>query len=91
MNALQIEIARAAIAAMFERGHFSICTIDNILKMTGGIPSKREYDMLRCLHCMDFKAMSPRLRLELPRLIQIVVESPPILAVTFQETKCLTA
>lgn len=72
------EVAQAAINKMLGEGHFSICTIDSILKLTGGIPPQREYDMLRALHCVDFKAMSPRLRVELPRLMQVVLEGPPI-------------
>lgn len=91
MNALQIEIAKTAIAKMFADGHFSICVIDNILKMSGGIPPKREYDMLHVLHCVKFMSMSPRLRLELPRLIQIVVESPPMMPLEVWQPKCIEA
>lgn len=77
-NIIVLDAARAAIAKMFESGHFSICTIDQILKMTGGIPPKHEYEVLRTLHCVEFKSMSQRLRLELPRLLQIVLESQPV-------------
>lgn len=78
MNVLQLEVARAVIAKMMSNGTFYITDIDTILKMTGGVPPKREYDMLRALHCISFKDMSPALRLALPRLMQVVVESQPI-------------
>lgn len=78
MNALLLEAAKAAITHMLSGGHFDICTIDSILKMTGGIPPKREYSILRTLHCVSYSEMSPRLRLELPRIMQIVLESEPI-------------
>lgn len=78
MNALEMEVVKAAINKMMTEGHFSICTIDACLKLTGGIPPEREYQILRTLHCVDYEAMSPRLRIELPRLIQIVLESQPL-------------
>jgi hypothetical protein len=78
MKGLEIEAARAAVNKMLSQGHFSICTIDQILRMTGGVPPKREYEILRTLHCVDYKDMSQRLRIELPRLIQLVLESQPI-------------
>lgn len=63
---------------MLTNGHFNICTVDSILKLTGGIPPREAYDALRALHCVEYRHMSQRLRLELPRLLQIVLESEPI-------------
>lgn len=84
MTSLQIEVARTAIDEMFRGGHFSICVIDNILKLTGGVPRGQDYDTLRLLHCVDFKRMPPNVRIELPRLIQRVIESSPITCEIFQ-------
>lgn len=78
MNGIQIEVIRTALAAMFDKGHFDICTIDACLKISGGIPNKKDYDLLRALHCIDYKRMSQSLRLELPRLVQRVIESRPM-------------
>lgn len=78
MTGLQIEVIRTAVEEMFRKGHFSICTIDQCLKITGGVPDRKAYDMLHALHCVEFKSMSPRLRLELPRLVQLVIESRPM-------------
>lgn len=78
MNALTRDVIATALADMFRRGHFSICVIDNILKITGGVPDRKNYDLLRALHCVEFKDMPPRIRIELPRMIQLVVEGQPI-------------
>ncbi len=40
VNAIQIEVAKAAIAQMLQNGHFNICTIDQVLKITGGVPPR---------------------------------------------------
>lgn len=81
MNGLtnfQSEAIKAALTAMFEKGWFDICTIDSVLKVTGGIPSKKDYEALRLLHCVHFRDMPTKLRLELPRVLQLVVESQPM-------------
>lgn len=78
MTFLEQEAAKAAITKMMAGGHFSICVIDQILKMSGGVPPRKEYEILRTLHCVDFKDMSPQLRIELPRILQLVLESQPI-------------
>ena len=78
MTTLQVEAARAALKKMFSEGFFSICVVDQILKITRGVPSKEDYDTLRLLHCVHFTDMSPELRKELPSLIQRVLEAPSI-------------
>ena len=75
---IQVEIIRTALANMYAQGFFSICVVDNILKVTGGVPDGKLYDTLRLLHCVNFRDMPKNVRLELPRLIQLVVESPPM-------------
>lgn len=87
MTGLQIEVIKTAVEEMFRKDHFSICTIDACLKITGGVPDAKAYNMLRALHCVEFRSMSTRLRLELPRLIQLVIESRPMNCVElFSET-----
>lgn len=76
MNTIQSEAAKLALNKMVEGGHFSICVIDDILKLTKGIPQKEDYDTLRLLHCVDFKKFTPTMRLEFPHLLQRVLESP---------------
>lgn len=84
INPLQMECIRTALRVMWDKGYFDICTIDNILKVTGGIPDRKNYDALRLLHCVHFKDMSRNLRLELPRMVQLVVESEPMPTLTLE-------
>ena len=78
MNAIETLVAKTALKKMMEQGYFCICTIDNILKMSGGIPNPRDYQMLRTLHCINYKDMPSALLNELPSIIQRVVESPSL-------------
>lgn len=75
MDEIQILAARAALKKMSQDGHLSICTIDNILKMSGGIPNDKDYQVLRTLHCVSFREMQPELLRGLPLLIKRVLES----------------
>lgn len=78
MNALQVEVVKLALNKMVENGHFSICVVDEILKITRGIPQREDYETLRLLHCIKFQDFTPITRLEFPKLLQRVLESPSI-------------
>ena len=78
MDEIQKLAARAALKKMSQDGYVCICTIDNILKMTGGIPNAKDYQVLRTLHCVHFREMPPELLRGLPLLIQRVLESDGI-------------
>jgi hypothetical protein len=78
MNAIEILVAKTALKKMMEQGYFCICTIDKVLKITGGIPGPRDYQMLSALHCIHYKDMPPALLKELPNIIRRVVESPAL-------------
>lgn len=80
MSPLEQEAAKAALKKMFDGSYFDICTIDQILRMSGGIPPAKEYKILRTLHCVNWRDMSPALRIELPRVIQLVLESQPMVS-----------
>lgn len=73
---LEVELIRTALRKMKTKGYFDICTIDAILKITGGIPNSRDYDQLRLLHCVHYSDMSPKLAQSLPAMIKKVIESP---------------
>ncbi len=79
MTTLQILAAQEALKKMFEGGHFSICTIDAILKVTRGVPNGDDYHTLRLLHCINFRDLAPDLLSELPSLIQRVLNAPSIM------------
>ena len=71
------DIQKMAITAALEKmvadGYVSICTIDKILKMTGGVPNRKDYEVLHMLHCVSFKDMSPELLRGLPVIMQRVL------------------
>ena len=75
MDDIQIMAARAALQKMAKDGYFSICTIDNILRMSGGVPDSKDYQTLRTLHCVSFSDMPPELRRGLPLLVKRVLEA----------------
>jgi len=78
MNTLELEVIRTLVKKLLTENHFSICTVDELLRLTGGVPPAREYQILRALHCVNYRDMTPPLRLALPRLLQVVLESQPI-------------
>jgi hypothetical protein len=82
MNAIELMAANTALKHMVNQGYLCICTIDNILKLTGGVPDKRDYETLRLLHCVHFNEMPDELRRGLPVLIQRVVNAPGLEFVT---------
>lgn len=78
MDEIQKMAIRAALAKMIRDGYLNICTIDNILKMTGGIPDRRDYDILHALHCVHFREMESELLRGLPVIVQRVINAPGI-------------
>lgn len=78
MDALKLMVVNTALKDMLRRGYFSICTIDKILEITGGIPSREDRVLLEALHCVNFDAMPPELLKGMPVLIQRVIAAPGI-------------
>jgi len=70
MTYLEELAAQAALNKMFRGGYFSICTLDDVLKMGSIIPDRKAYAILHTLHCVDFKDMPDELRSEIPELIR---------------------
>jgi hypothetical protein len=58
----QLTALKLALKKMFQGNHFSICTIDSCLKLTGAIPNKEVYKIMSTIHCVDFKEMEPDFR-----------------------------
>lgn len=85
MNTIQIEACKLALRRMMDEGFFSICVVNDILKLTGGVPTKEDYQTLQLLHCVKFRDMPPALRVEFPGLLRRVLESPSMeLEITFK-------
>ena len=75
---IDVEIVRTKMADMMRRGHVDICAIKDMIQLTGVIPDGKALERLRVLHCVDFANMTPALRLEIPRLLQLCLEGRPI-------------
>lgn len=90
MNDLQVMAARAALKKMLSDGYFSICTVDKILKMTGGVPNREDYDVLSTLHCVHYMDMEPELLRGLPLLIQRVLSAEELVIVFSDDNRKLT-
>lgn len=59
-----------ALRRMFEPGaYLSIVTLDQMLKVAKVLPPAHEYQAMRLLHCVDWKAMPPDIRSQAVRII----------------------
>lgn len=73
LDSFQQQAATVALKKLFERSSFSICDLDSIIKLINCIPDKKDYEALRCLHCVEWGDMPPALRNEvLERVIAMV-------------------
>lgn len=75
MDDIQKMAAAAALQKMVQNGYVCICTIDKILKMSGSVPDRRDYEILSTLHCVHFRDMAPELLRGLPVIIQRVLDA----------------
>lgn len=76
MSDLKLLAAQAALTKMLSESHFSICTIDSIVKMNDLKPDREAMAILKTLHCVDYNQMPHELLGALPDLIARVLQSP---------------
>jgi hypothetical protein len=62
MDPIKLQIVNVAIKDLFTGDSFSICDVDNLLKVTGTRIPQTDYDQLRLLHCIKYAAMTPDIR-----------------------------
>ena len=62
MDNIQRQVVTTVLKQMFTSSHFSICTIDHCLKLSGIIPDDKIYNTMRPLHCIDYKDMPEEVR-----------------------------
>lgn len=69
------QTARVAITDMVEnKNYFSICTVEAAVKACDKLLPRDIYDVLRPLHCVDWKAMDRDLRAKVQALCYFVIE-----------------
>lgn len=69
LSHLEAQVIGATLRNMFQNSSFSICAVDNCLKIAGITPTAPEYKMLRALHCVPFADMPADLRDEVPTMV----------------------
>ena len=57
MDNFQKQTITIALREMFEGSHFSICTVDQCLKIANVVPPAKEHDALAALHCVHWSKM----------------------------------
>jgi hypothetical protein len=91
MSEMERDSIQIVLNKMMRGGHFDICVVDQILKITGGVPEKKDYDCLRLLHCVDFKNFTPLMRMEFPLMMERVITAPTMeLSIKFLPQKPAT-
>lgn len=78
MDEIKSMAIRTAVENMFRKGHFSISTINDVLKITGGVAPRDIFNTLALLHCIDFKDMPPALLAKLPGMVGECICAPAI-------------
>ena len=63
-------VLRAATRKLFDCRHFSICTVDSMMKLVGTTARSAAYTQLNALHCVDFADMPKDLRERIPHLVR---------------------
>lgn len=63
-------VAQQAISRLFTERHFSVCTLDEIIKLTGAQRDSEARRLLGALHCINWSDMDPELRKRVPLLVR---------------------
>lgn len=63
-------VAQQAISRLFTDSHFSVCKLDDVIKLTGAQRDSEAYRLLRALHCVNWSDMDPALRERVPLLVR---------------------
>jgi hypothetical protein len=73
---LSLRAAETAVRKCLNADHFSICTIDKVIKLLGRVPDSQAYRILSTVHCVDYKDMDVQLRQSIPGLIARCLHYP---------------
>lgn len=64
-----VQTANNILNRMMGEGHFSICDVDKAAQLLGAKPQGEAYEVLRKLHCVNWRDMPPELLASVPELI----------------------
>lgn len=62
MNEFRQEAVQTLVNKLFSESSFSICTVDQIIELTGVVPHHGIRAELRAFHCVSYSQMSARTR-----------------------------
>lgn len=62
MNEFRKEAVQTLVNKLFAESSFSICTLDQIIELTGATPNHGIRAELRAFHCVSYSQMSERTR-----------------------------
>jgi len=62
LDSFQQQAATVAVKKMFQGSYFSICDLDALITLIGCILPTKDYQALKCLHCVQWSDMPPELR-----------------------------
>lgn len=62
-------VVQQALDRLFSGRFFSICVIQDLMKLVGATPQSEAYRLLRALHCVHYEDMRPELIERLPHLV----------------------
>lgn len=88
MNDMAQRAIKSALNKMFgdPKGFFSICTVDNCMKVSGAVPGPK-YDVLRLYHCVRFAQMTPQQAEDVFKLTLEVIEGEQLPVTHIQTVK----
>ena len=78
MDDLKKLVVETAVKKMLSKGYFDICTVRDILEITGARPSSEDMALLNALHCVNYGDMPPELLRGMPVLLQRVLQAPAL-------------
>lgn len=70
LTRVKAEASIIALNKMMRGGHFSICAVTHVADIHGIKTDGPAFTILRALHCVDFKDMTPDVRNAIPELIK---------------------
>jgi disulfide oxidoreductase YuzD len=62
MEHIKQQAIKTALKQMFSNQSFSICTIDDLIKLTNVVPDAKVYRIMHTQHCIKYSEMPKELR-----------------------------
>ena len=87
MPSVKRMVVETALNKLFSERHFSVCTLDTVMKVMNISDKSDAYKQLHALHCVDYADMSDDMRQVLPMLVNEALKLPVINMATQEALK----